>query len=81
LHDHDDIQDFLQKHDMVDAYSDFYDERPASFLNLMNPMTMHLHELSKTDLMLIARSTKSKPKQLSSARQTYNYRLKPKPNN
>jgi hypothetical protein len=29
-HDHSNIQDFLQKHDMVDAYSDFYDERPAT---------------------------------------------------
>jgi hypothetical protein len=55
--------------------------RIMSFLNPMNPMMMHLHELSKTNLMLIARSTKSKPKQLSSTRQTYNYRLKPKPNN
>lgn len=28
-YDHDDIQDFLQDHDMVDAFSDFMDECPA----------------------------------------------------
>jgi hypothetical protein len=29
-YDHDDIQDFLQDHDMVDAFSDLFDEQPAT---------------------------------------------------
>jgi hypothetical protein len=29
-YDHDDIQDFLQDHDMVDAFSDLFDEWPAT---------------------------------------------------
>jgi hypothetical protein len=31
-YDHDDIQDFLQDHDMVDAFSNFMDERPATHI-------------------------------------------------
>jgi hypothetical protein len=29
-YNHDDIQDFLQDHDMVDAFSDLFDEWPAT---------------------------------------------------
>jgi hypothetical protein len=29
-YDYDDIQDFLQDHDVVDAFSDFMDECPAT---------------------------------------------------
>ncbi len=32
-YNHDDIQDFLQDHDMVDTFTDFYDERPATHIN------------------------------------------------
>jgi exonuclease III len=32
-YDHDDIQDFLQDHDMVDAFTDFFDEQPATHIN------------------------------------------------
>jgi hypothetical protein len=33
VYDHDDIQDFLQDHDMVDAFTDFFDEHPATHVN------------------------------------------------
>jgi hypothetical protein len=29
-YNHNDIQDFLQDHDMVDAFSDFMEEHPAT---------------------------------------------------
>jgi hypothetical protein len=32
-YDHDDIQDFLQDHDMVDAFTDFFDKHPATHTN------------------------------------------------
>jgi hypothetical protein len=32
-YDSDDIQDFLQDHDMVDAFSKFFEERPATHIN------------------------------------------------
>jgi hypothetical protein len=32
-HDHDEIQDFLQDHDMVDAFTEFFDERPLTHIN------------------------------------------------
>jgi hypothetical protein len=32
-HDHDEIQDFLQDHDMVDAFTEFFDKRPPTHIN------------------------------------------------
>jgi hypothetical protein len=32
-HDHDEIQDFLLDHDMVDAFTEFFDERPPTHIN------------------------------------------------
>jgi hypothetical protein len=43
--DHDDIQDFLQDHDMVDAFSDFMEEHPAT----------HFRGSKQIDLISISR--------------------------
>jgi hypothetical protein len=32
-HDHDEIQDFLQDHDMVDVFIEFFDEHPLTHFN------------------------------------------------
>jgi hypothetical protein len=32
-HDHDEIQDFLQDHDMTDAFTEFFDKRPPTHIN------------------------------------------------
>jgi hypothetical protein len=32
-HDHDEIQDFLQDHDMTDALTEFFDEHPHKHIN------------------------------------------------
>jgi hypothetical protein len=32
-HDHNEIQDFLQDHDMTDAFTEFFDERPPTHIN------------------------------------------------
>jgi hypothetical protein len=32
-HDHDEIKDFLQDHNMVDAFTEFFDERPPTHIN------------------------------------------------
>jgi hypothetical protein len=32
-HDHDEIQDFLQDHDMIDAFTEFFDERSPTHIN------------------------------------------------
>jgi hypothetical protein len=32
-HDHDEIQDFLQDHDMTHAFTEFFDEHPPTHIN------------------------------------------------
>jgi hypothetical protein len=39
-YDHDDIQDFLQDHDMVDAFSDLFDERPATHFRVSDQIDL-----------------------------------------